>query len=415
MWNGDWHFNINVQMNYWPALNCNMVELHEPIVSLIESLVEPGEKTAKAYYNAPGWIAHRATNPWGYTSAGMMDLGSAAWLCEHLWEQYVFSLDREFLRRVYPVMKGSAEFFLHQLWEGPDNGWLVTGPSKSSETAGKGPHGDRSSPCYAPTMDMQALRQLFANTLRMAEILEVDEELQEELKVKRARLAPNQIGPDGRIQEWIKPYEDTEPTHRHVSPLYGLYPYFEITPEATPELAQASRKFLEKRGVGQSTGWSNAWKINCWARLGDGQRSWEYVHQMLLDNSYDNLFSQFRPPANEKQKKLFQIEANFGLTSGVAEMLMQSHPESGEIGAPPVIRLLPALPAQWPEGKVTGLLARGGLEVDIEWKSGKLVECSIKSLYGNVCEIRYGSRSETLNMKKGESRKIFSKRVGLVR
>jgi len=402
-WNGDWHFNINVQMNYWPALVCNMVELHEPMISLIESLVEPGEKTAKAYYNAPGWIAHRATNPWGYTSAGMMDLGSAAWLCEHLWEQYAFSLDNEFLRRVYPVIKGSAEFFLHQLWEEPENKWLVTGPSKSSETAGKGPNGDRSSPCYAPTMDMQALRQLFANTLRTAEILGVDPQLQEELKAKRARLAPNQIGPDGRIQEWIKPYEDTEPTHRHISPLYGLYPYYEITPEATPELAEASRKFLEKRGVGQSTGWSNAWKINCWARLGDGQRSWEYVHQMLLDNSYDNLFSQFRPPANEKQKKLFQIEANFGFTAGVAEMLMQSHPETGEVGAEPVIRLLPALPKQWPDGKVTGLRARGGFEVDIEWQNGKLVECRVRSQHGNLVTVRYGNQTKELNLKKGES------------
>jgi len=407
MWNGDWHFNINVQMNYWPALVCNMVELHEPIISLIESLVEPGEKTAKAYYNSPGWIAHRATNPWGYTSPGMMDLGSAAWLCEHLWEQYAFSPDEEFLRRAYPVMKGSSEFFLHNLWEGPDNNWLVTGPSKSSETAGKTADGQRSSPCYAPTMDMQALRQLFANTLRMAEILGVDPELQDELKAKRARLAPNQIGPDGRIQEWIKPYEDCEPTHRHLSPLYGLYPYYEITPESTPELAEASRKFLEKRGVGQSTGWANAWKINCWARLGDGQKSWDFVHQMLLDNCYDNMFSQFRPLKDGKGRKIFMIEANFGLTSGIAEMLMQSHPESGKIGAPPVIRLLPALPKAWPEGKVTGLLARGGFEVDIEWKDDRLVECTVRSLNGRPCTVRYGSVTKELDLKAGESRKVF--------
>ena len=402
-WNGDWHFNVNVQMNYWPALNCNMVELHEPIVSLIESLVEPGEKTAKAYYNAPGWIAHRATNPWGYTSPGMMDLGSAAWLCEHLWEHYAFSLDKEFLNRAYPLIKGNAEFFLHQLWEEPENKWLVTGPSKSSETAGKAPNGDRSSPCYAPTMDMQTLRQLFANTLQMAEILGIDTNFQDELKSARARLAPNQIGPDGRLQEWIKPYEDTDPAHRHLSPLYGLYPYYEITPESTPELAEASRKFLEKRGVGQSTGWSNAWKINCWARLGDGQKSWEFIHQMLLDNTYDNLFSQFRPPANEKSKKLFQIEANFGLTAGVAEMLMQSHPESGEIGAKPVIRLLPALPQQWAEGQATGLLARGGFEVDIEWKAGKLVAANIKSLNGNPLKVRYGSKTKELTLKQGDT------------
>jgi len=256
-------------------------------------------------------------------------------------------------------------------------------------------------------MDMQALRQLFANTLRMAEILGVDPELQDKLKAKRARLAPNQIGPDGRIQEWIKPYEDCEPTHRHLSPLYGLYPYYEITPESTPELAEASRKFLEKRGVGQSTGWANAWKINCWARLGDGQKSWDFVHQMLLDNCYDNMFSQFRPLKDGKGRKIFMIEANFGLTSGIAEMLMQSHPESGKIGAPPVIRLLPALPKAWPEGKVTGLLARGGFEVDIEWKDDRLVECTVRSLNGRPCTVRYGSVTKELDLKAGESRKVF--------
>jgi len=404
MWNGDWHFNINVQMNYWPALVCNLVELHEPMVSLIESLVEPGSKTARVYYDSPGWIAHRATNPWGFTSPGMMDLGSAAWLCEHLWEQYAFTLDREFLREVYPVLKGSSEFFLHNLWEEPDHKWLVTGPSKSSETGGVLPNGQRAGICYGPTMDMQALRQLFGNTARAAEILGVDEELQRELLVKRARLAPNQIGPDGRIQEWIKPYEDSEPTHRHVSPLYGLCPYYEITPEATPELAEASRKFLEKRGVGQSTGWSNAWKVNLWARLGDAQKSWGFVRQMLLDNCYDNLLSQFRPLKNGKGRKLFMIEANFGLTSGIAEMLMQSQPESGKIGAPPVIRLLPALPEAWPEGKVTGLLARGGFEVDVEWKDGRLAEASIRSLYGNPCRVRYGTDAKEMELKAGESR-----------
>ena len=185
----------------------------------------------------------------------------------------------------------------------------------------------------------------------MAEILGVDQELQKELKTKRARLAPNQIGPDGRIQEWIKPYKDSDPVHRHVSPLYGLFPYYEITPEATPQLAEASRKFLEKRGVGQSTGWSNAWKVNLWARLADAEMAHDFVHQMLVDNTYDNLFSRFRPLREHKGKKIFMIEANLGYTSGVAEMLMQSHPDSGEIHAEPVIRLLPALPKEWPEGK----------------------------------------------------------------
>ena len=234
----------------------------------------------------------------------------------------------------------------------------------------------------------------------------MDVNLQKELKAKRPRLAPNQIGPDGRIQEWIKPYEDSEPTHRHLSPLYGLYPYFEITPEATPEMAEASRKFLEKRGVGQSTAWANAWKINCWARLGNGQESWDFVHQMLIDNTFDNLLSRFRPKKSEKERKLFIIDANFGFTAGVTEMLMQSHPESGEIGAEPVIRLLPALPKAWPDGKVTGLLARGGFVVDIEWADGEIVEARIHSRHGHPCKVRYGDKTKVLKLKKGKSKSL---------
>jgi len=404
MWNGDYHFNINTQMNYWPALVCNLTELQEPLNTFIASLEEPGTKTARAYYNSRGWIAHRLTNIWGYTAPAGMDIGCPAWLCEHLWEQFAFSQDSSFLSRVYPIMKGSVEFYLDNLWEEPEQKWLVTGPSASPENGFILPDGKTSSGiCAGPTIDMQQLRELFGNTIRAAGILGMDEQLQHELRAKRSRLAPNQIAPDGWIQEWLKPYEEREPTHRHCSPLYGLYPYYEITPEGTPEMAEAARKLLERRGVGQSTAWSNAWKVNLWARLGDAAKSGDFVHRMLVDNSFDNMLSHFRPG----ERKLFQIEANFGLTAGIAEMLLQSHPENGEIDAEPVIRILPALPGSWTEGKVTGLRARGGFEVDMEWKEGRLVECRIRSLCGNPCKVRYGSRTEALNLKPGESRKVF--------
>lgn len=408
MWNGDYHFNINTQMNYWPALPCNLVELQEPLNTFIASLVEPGSKTAKAYYNSPGWIAHRMTNVWGYTAPAGMDIGGAAWLCEHLWEQYAFTLDKDYLAQVYPVMKSSVEFYLDNLYEEPENKWLVTGPSASPENGFMLADGETGSGiCAGPTIDLQQLRELFANTSQAAKILGVDEDLQKELLEKRPRIAPNQIAPDGVLQEWLKPYKEREPGHRHVSPLYGLYPYYEITPEGTPELAEASRKLLERRGVSQSTGWSNAWKVNLWARLGDATKAWGFVDQMLKDNCFDNMLSLFRPLIGGKGKKLFQIEANFGLTSGIAEMLLQSQPESGAIGAEPVLRLLPALPKAWPSGKVTGLRARGGVEVDLEWKDGELVDARLRSSKDQRCNVRYGAQTKNVDLKAGELTKVF--------
>ncbi|NIP85793.1 MAG: hypothetical protein GTO03_09625, partial [Planctomycetales bacterium] len=344
-----------------------------------------------------------------YTAPAGLDIGGPAWLCEHLWQQYAFTLDREYLAGVYPVMKGSVEFYLDNLFEEPENKWLVTGPSASPENGFLLPSGQGGSGiCLGPTIDMQQLRELFGNTIRAARILGVDQPLRGELAAKRVRLAPNQIAPDGVLQEWLKPYREREPTHRHCSPLYGLYPYYEITPDGTPELAKAARQLLQRRGVGQSTGWSNAWKVNLWARLGDAQKSWDFVHRMLVDNCFDNLLSLFRPLENGKGKKLFQIEANLGLTAGIVEMLLQSHPEGGDVDAQPVIRLLPALPRQWPAGQVTGLLARGGFEVDIEWQDGQLVAGTIRSLGGQPCTVRYGAWEQQLHLKAGERRQVFA-------
>ncbi len=380
-WNGDWHLDINVQMNYWPAQVGNLSELQEPLNQLIASLVAPGRKTAKAYYNSRGWVAHVITNPWGFTAPGEhaswgATTGGSAWLCEHLWTQYAYTRDRKFLAWAYPILKECALFYLDNIWEEPEHHWLVTGPSNSPENSFKLPDGRTAQVCMGPTIDMQQLRELFGNTARAAEILGLDDELRRELTQKRARLAPNQIGPDGRLQEWLQPYPEPEPHHRHVSPLYGLHPYDEITPAGTPELAQACRKLLEGRGD-EGTGWSLAWKINFWARLGDGDRAYKLL-QMLLrpvtssamnmqggGGSSDNLFC-FHPP--------FQIDGNFGGCAGIAEMLLQSPGASM-----PVIQLLPALPAAWPAGSFRGLRAQGGIEVDLTWEDGKAVSATLKA------------------------------------
>ena len=386
-WNGDWHLDINVQMNYWPAEVCNLPELHEPLHKLVASLVEPGRKTARAYYNARGWVAHVITNPWGFTSPGEAaswgaTVSGSAWLCQHLWEHYAFTLDRDFLRWAYPILKGSAEFYLDNLVEEPKHKWLVTGPSNSPENAFRLPDGKTSHVCLGPTIDMQLLRELFGNTARAAEILGLDADLRRELAAKRARLAPNQVGPDGRLQEWLEPYPEPEPKHRHTSPMYGLHPYCEITPRDTPDLAGACRKFLDARGD-DSNGWALAWRINLWARLGDGDRAHKLLKTLLRpagggSGSLPNLFDSCPP---------FQIDGNFGGCAGIAEMLLQSH--AGEI------ELLPALPKAWPDGSVKGLKARGNVTADLSWSNGKLTAYRLASPEPREVKVRLHGQVET--------------------
>ncbi|PTT00785.1 alpha-L-fucosidase [Pedobacter sp. HMWF019] len=401
-WNGDYHLNINLQMNYWLAEPMGLGDLADPLFEYTASLVAPGEKTAKAYYNAPGWVAHVIANPWKYTSPGEgADWGSTltggAWLCEHIWEHYRFTGDKNFLKKYYPVLKGAAQFLSSILIKEPKHGWLVTAPSNSPEHAYITPEGFEGNTCMGPTMDMQICREVFDYTIKAAKILNTDPSWADSLQIKRNALAPLQIGAAGDVNEWLEDWKDSDPHHRHTSHLYGLHPYDEITPWDSPEMAAAARKTLEQRGDG-GTGWSKAWKINFWARLGDGDHALVLLKQLLkptgtfsgvnygnAGGTYPNLFCAHPP---------FQIDGNFGGAAGIGEMLVQSQ------GKEEVIRLLPALPGSkdWADGSIKGFRTRGGFKIDMNWENGRVTQAAITALKSGKCRLLL-PEGKTLDLK----------------
>jgi alpha-L-fucosidase 2 len=386
MWDSKYTTNINTEMNYWPAEVCNLTECAEPLFRMISELTVQGADVAREHYGARGWVFHQNTDLWRVAAPmdgpqwGTFTTGGA-WLCTHLWEHFLYSGDTVFLRQKYPVMKGNVEFFLDFLVKHPKYGWLVTNPSTSPENFPDRPdNGDFfdevtswKSPgvtiCAGSTIDIQILSDLFGYIAEAAKILGADESFRARVLDARSRLAPMRINKKGELEEWLEGWPQKEKAHRHVSNLYGLYPGHQISLERTPELAKAAAVVLEQRGL-VAGGWSSAWRMCCWTRLKNADKALENFTYYIRHYTLDDLFA--GPP--------MQVDGTFGVTAGIAEMILQSHDD--------VIDLLPALPASWSEGEVKGLCARGGFTIDLSWSHGSLTSASIVSRLGSVCRIR---------------------------
>lgn len=417
-WKCDYKSNINYQMNYWAAEASNLAEMHSPMLNMTRNLVKPGTKTARAYFgpDTPGWVVGYTTNGWSWTSPGAslswgVWFGGSGWMCQHLWEHYAFSRDKEYLRSVYPVLKGAAEFWMSQLVEGED-GKLITSPSSSPENQFVTDKGVRDEICEGATMEKSIVWDLLTNTAQAAAVLGIDSGFREKVEATRNRIRPPQIGKHGQIMEWGGDWDNPKDEHRHVSHLFALHPGHEIHPLSTPKLAEAAKVTLKHRGD-DGTGWALAWKINFWARLRDGDHALKLMTNQLryteelktvmqgAGGTYPNLFDAHPP---------FQIDGNFGFVSGVNELLIQSHDRYVDPKAPNedryYIDLLPALPADWSSGEIRGVRARGGFTFDLAWKAGRLTAATVRSEKGGTAKIRHAGRVLDLKLSPGRHAKI---------
>ncbi|WP_276165981.1 glycoside hydrolase family 95 protein [Zobellia alginiliquefaciens] len=393
-WFSSYTTNINLEMNYWPVEIANLSECHEPLFGLIKDLSESGKAVAKKHYNADGWIAHhnidiwRGAAPVNASNHGIW-LGGGAWLSSHIWEHYLFTRDKEFLKEYFPIIKESALFYSQFLYEDPKTGYLISSPSNSPEIGGL---------VAGPTMDHQLIRALFRTVIESSEILGEDQTFATKLEAMIPKIAPNQIGKHGQLQEWMEDKDDPENHHRHVSHLWAVHPGKEINWEETPELMKAARQSLEYRGD-NGTGWSLAWKINFWSRFKDGNRAYSLMHRLLSPaeiperkirgGSYPNLFDAHPP---------FQIDGNFGGAAGILEMLIQSHMDK--------IEILPALPNALPNGEITGVMARGGFEISLKWKDLEMESLEILSKNGSDCKVEYKGKTLSFKTEAGKKYKF---------
>jgi alpha-L-fucosidase 2 len=383
-WGSKYTTNINLEMNYWLPDPANLAECFEPLIELVEDLAETGATMAKAHYGAPGWVLHHNTDLWRASGPvdgpqwGLWPMGGA-WLCAQLWDHWQFSGDEALLRRIYPLMHGAADFLLYYLVEEPDTGFLVTNPSLSPENQ----HPFGTSLCAGPAMDNQIIRDLFTGLIEASTALGVDIALRERLEATLKRLRPDRIGKAGQLQEWAEDWDldVPEPHHRHVSHLYGLYPSWQISLADTPDLAAAGRKSLDLRGD-DATGWGIGWRLNLWARLGQGEHADAVLTRLLApDRTYPNLFDAHPP---------FQIDGNFGGAAGIIEMLVQSRSTE--------VRLLPALPAKWPDGRIDGVRCRGGIEIGASWHRGVLTSIRVKAHRATSTTVRYDTAAIELDL-----------------